>query len=185
MRRLSARYIALLALLVSLLRLGATAIAQEKQPENSFRQQLSKYDPEAVEAALRYSKVINIKESLAKAAPALAASILAQAKQKNPKLGDEQVKLFANTFVNKVFVDHADDIEQLSVIMLLQIFSKEEIVAVSNFYASEIGQSIAKKYSLFLERVPALVQVLQSEIIPKALAETIEEMKKSGVEVKI
>jgi hypothetical protein len=65
------------------------------------------------------------------------------------------------------------------------VFNREELEANVKFYSSPVGQSILKKFPLMMARMPELQQNLMQTVIPDALKQAQEALKKDGVELKL
>ena len=174
LKRLSAVLLA-----VSVFSTGAPAL--ESSPTSEFEQKLKGYDPESVAAARQYARAVDMKGMMAKVAPALRQQMIAAARAQNPNLSSAQIETFADAFVKSAFVDNAQAIEEASILMMMDIFDKDELVALGKFYGSPIGASILSKMPKMMEKMPALL----SSIVPRAIKDAQEKMKKNGLDVKI
>jgi hypothetical protein len=174
LKRLSAVLLA-----VSVFSTGAPAL--ESSPTSEFEQKLKGYDPESVAAARQYARAADMKGMMAKVAPALRQQMIAAARAQNPNLSSAQIETFADAFVKSAFVDNAQAIEEASILMMMDIFDKDELVALGKFYGSPIGASILSKMPKMMEKMPALL----SSIVPRAIKDAQEKMKKNGLDVKI
>ncbi len=163
---------------------AGAAWAFDTQPDQ-FEQKLKSYDPATVEAARAYARTFDMKGMMEKSAPRIAASLAAQVKAKNPNLNDEQTKLFIDTFMQCALVDNAEVLEQASILLMLDIFTKEELVALDQFYSSPVGAGILKKLPIMMGRMPEIMQVVQTYIVPRALEAAVSRLRERGVEVKI
>jgi hypothetical protein len=174
-----------LVLVLALLGAGcATSFAQDASAE-VFEQKLKNYDPAAVEAARGYSQTFNFKTMMEKSLPALSQAVAKQIKAKNPNLTDQEVDAFVQAFLKGALVDSAPILEQATIVMMLDILSKDELIALNNFYSSPTGAGILKKMPILMGRLPELMQVMQTYVVPRALATAREQMKKEGVDIKI
>jgi hypothetical protein len=170
--------------LLALMATRVPALALDVAP-SQFEEKLKTYDPGAVEAARNYARIANLKQILENAVPVLRQTMVAQLKAKNPALKDEQINTFLETFLKSAFVDDGPIIEQASILLMLEILSKDEIVAVNQFYSSPMGQQILKKMPIYLSRMPEVMGVIQTYIIPRALDAAHARMKKDGVDVQL
>jgi hypothetical protein len=157
------------------------ALALDSSPTSEFEQKLKAYDPESVAAARQYARAADMKGMMARVAPSLRQQIIAGARAQNPNLNSTQIETFADAFVKSAFVDNAQAIEDASILMMMDIFDKDELVALGKFYSSPIGAGIMRKMPKMMERVPTLL----SSIVPKAIKDAQEKMKKNGLDVKI
>ena len=160
------------------------ASALDTQPDQ-FEQKLKSYDPATVEAARAYARTFDRRGTMEKSAPRIAAAVAAQVKAKNPNLNEEQTKLFIDTFMQSGLVDNSDVLEQASILLMLDIFTKDELVALNQFYSSPVGAGILKKIPIMMGRMPEIMQVVQTYIIPRAMEAARSALHARGVEVKI
>jgi hypothetical protein len=154
-------------------------------PPDQFEQKLKSYDPETVAAALAYAKTFNVKEMFTKTAPQMTKNLTQQLKSQNPALSEEQTKDFIGAFMQSALVDNAEVFEQATILIMLDVFSKDELVALNQFYSSPVGAGILKKMPVMMGRMPELSKVMQSYVLPRALEAARRHMRASGVEVKI
>lgn len=157
------------------------ALALDSSPTNEFEQKLKAYDPESIAAARQYARAADMKGMMAKVAPTLRQQVIAGAHAQNPNLSSAQIETFADAFVKSAFVDNAQAIEDASILMMMDIFDKDELVALGKFYSSPIGASIMSKMPKMMEKMPTLL----SSIVPRAIKDAQEKMKKNGLDVKI
>ncbi len=157
------------------------ALALDSSPANEFEQKLKAYDPESIAAARQYARAADMKGMMARVAPTLRQQVIAGARAQNPNLSSAQIETFADAFVKSAFVDNAQAIEDASILMMMDIFDKDELVALGKFYSSPTGASIMGKMPKMMERMPTLL----SSIVPKAIKDAQEKMKKNGLDVKI
>jgi hypothetical protein len=150
-----------------------------------FAQKLKSYDPEAVEAARSYARTFNFKNIMEKSVPALTQAATRQIKAKNPELTDQQINGFVEAFLKTALVDSAPVLEEASILMMLDIFNKDELIALDKFYSSPVGASIVKKIPIMMGRMPELMQTMQAQVFPRAFAAARDQMKQNGVDVKI
>jgi len=160
------------------------ALALEAAPDQ-FEQKLQTFDPAAVAAARSYARVFDIKGMMEKSMPALKQALLRQLKAKNPALSDPQIDAFFDAFFRGAFIDGAPVLEQATVIIMLEVLSKDEIVALNQFYSSPIGREILGKMPVVMGRMPELMAVMEKYVIPDALEAARATMKKGGVDVRI
>jgi hypothetical protein len=161
--------------------LSTGALALDSSPMSEFEQKLKSYDPESIAAARQYARAADMKGMMARVAPTLRQQIIAGVRAQNPNLSSAQIETFADAFVKSAFVDNARALEDASILMMMDIFDKDELVALGKFYSSPIGASIMSKMPKMMERMPTLL----SSIVPKAIKDAQEKMKKNGLDVKI
>lgn len=152
---------------------------------DKFEQRLKSYDSATVEAARSYIRVANLKEMMQQSIPALRGALTAQVKAKNPSLNDEQVNAFFEAFLQTALVDSSTLIEQATILIMLEILTKDEIVALNQFYSSLTGRDILKKMPQFLGRMPEVMQAMQQVVFPRALEAAQGKLKQRGVDVRI
>jgi hypothetical protein len=160
------------------------ARAQQEGPD-SYEQKLKSFDPEAVAAAKAYAQMANIKDAFQQAVPAIAKRLTNEVKSKNPKLNEEQVQEFIDAFLHSALVDNADIIQKYSMLMMLDVYTKEELLALNQFYSSAVGSSILKKMPILIIRRGELIHLVQTYIVPRALQAARNSMKARGVEINI
>ncbi len=180
-----ARLNRLLLVLAALLCLGAAPVlALDSQPDQ-FEQKLRTYDPAAVTAAQNYARTFNMRGMLEKSIPALTQAVTQQIKGKNPNINEAQAKEFVDTFLRSAFVDQAPVLEQATILLMLDIFSKDELTALNQFYSSPVGAGILQKMPAMMGRMPEVMQLVQTYVLPRALETARAHMQKNGVDVKI
>jgi hypothetical protein len=173
--------------IAALLLLGGfhPALALDANPAE-FERKLKQYDPQAVEAALAYARVFNFKEQFTKGIPLMRDGLSRQLIAKNPALKKEDIDAFLDAFFKSALVDKSDVIEKAILIIMLDIFSKDELIAVSKFYSSQVGQDVLKKMPMMMGKLPELqALMLNNIIIPDAMKSAQDTMKSRGVELKI
>jgi uncharacterized protein len=181
MRTFLSRIVLALALLAGGLEL---ALAQGASPDK-FAEKLATYDSAAVAAAQAYAKTFDMKGILEKSAPLISNAMLVQLREKNPNLAEDKTKLFIDTFMQSALVDNAEVIEQATVLNMLDIFSRDELIAMNEFYSSPVGAGILKKMPTLMGRMPEITRLMQTYVVPRALAEAKAKLRASGVDVKI
>ncbi len=70
-------------------------------------------------------------------------------------------------------------------IMMLDIYTKDELLALNQFYSSPVGSSILKKRPIMMSRIPEMMSLMMKYAIPPALAAARNSMKARGVEITI
>ncbi len=165
---------------------GAPALAQTPAPAaGGYQEKLKTYDPAAVAAAESYAKTFNMRGMMEKSAPGVVRTLSEQMKAKNPGLTDAQSQKFFSLFTQNFLSDSSEVVEHAMILQMLDVFSKEELVAVDTFYSSPLGVSVLKKMPVLMGHMPHIMEMMQSFIIPRALDAAKEQMRKDGVEVKI
>jgi len=105
-------------------------------------------------------------------------------KAKNPDLSDQERKQFLDIAFHYVLADNIDLIEDVWMLDAVAIYSKEELLALRDFYASPTGLSITQKSGKMAEKVlPDMAKVMQT-LMPGAIKAAQSTMRSNGVEVK-
>ncbi len=159
------------------------AVAQT--PGAELDKKLAKYDPAAVKAALHYAETFKMKELLGQSISPVRDAIVKIVKQKNPGIDEATQKEFVEVFLRVMYVDHADFFEKYSLVLMLDTFSTEEIVAIDRFYSSEVGRSMLRKMPQLMARLPEMIAVMQKEIVPLAIKEAQKALKAKGKNIRI
>jgi hypothetical protein len=154
-------------------------------PDAELDKKLAKYDPAAVKAALHYTEIANFKSVLEQSIPAVRDTIIRIVKEKNPNQDDATLKEFVDVVLKVMYVDHADFYEKFTIVMMLDIFTPEEIIAVDKFYSSDVGRSMLKKMPQMMARIPQLFEAMQKTIVPLALEEARKALKAKGKDIRI
>ncbi|MGO9007307.1 MAG: DUF2059 domain-containing protein [Beijerinckiaceae bacterium] len=175
-------FVAVLAALFLLLgAIPRPASATDLDPKQ-FDEKLKAYDPALVEAARTYQRTIGMTDQVTKALPMVTGAVARQVKQQTPALNDEQVKEFTDAF-QSAFIDDTKLLEQASALIVLEVFDKDEITALNQFYQSPIGQRVGAKMPQLLGRKVELTTFMHSYIFPDAIGKARDELKKKGVDV--
>jgi hypothetical protein len=169
-------------IVAALVACGGAASALEP---DQFDAKLKQYDPEAVAAALSYARSLNVKETLTKAVPLMRDGLARQLAANNPTNKREDIEAFLDAFFQAALVEKADVIEKATLLIALDTMTKEELVAIAQFYATPIGQSILKKMPIMMGRMPELQALMMTHIVPDALRIARDKMKARGVEFRI
>ncbi len=154
-------------------------------PDAKLDKQLAKYDPTAVKAALHYIEIANMKAALQQSIPAVRDAIVKMVKEKNPSQDDATLKEFVEVALKVMYVDYAEFYEKFTIVMMLDIFTTEEIVAIDKFYSSDVGRSMLKKMPQMMARMPEIFMVMQKEIVPVALEKAQQALKAKGKNIRI
>jgi hypothetical protein len=154
-------------------------------PDADLDQRLSKYDPAAVKAAKHYTEVFNMKTVLSQSMPAVREAIIRMVKAKNPELDEPTLKEFVETVLKVMYVDQAEFYEKFTIVTMLDVYTTEEIVAIDNFYSSDVGRSMLKKAPQVMARLPQMFEIMQKQIVPLALEEARKTLKAKGKDIRI
>ena len=165
---------------------GQPVGAQTPTPApGGYQDKLKTYDPAAVAAAESYAKTFNMRGMMEKSAPGVVRTLAEQLKAKNPGLTEDQNQKFFALFTQKFIADSSEVVEHAMILQMLDVFSKEELVAIDKFYSSPVGVSVLKKMPVLMGHMPHVMDLMQSYIIPRALDAAKDQMRQNGVEVKI
>ena len=165
---------------------ASPSVAQvREQTPQQFEQKLKEFDSASVSAAQSYMRTFNMKGQFEQTIPLLRDNLARQLKGANPSLSEQNIKDFVETMLKVAFVDNGPVLENVIMVLVLETFTKGELVALDRFYASPEGRSILSKMPQMLGRMPDLMQLLQRYIIPDALRAAQENLRKQGVEVRI
>ena len=78
-------------------------------------------------------------------------------------------------------MDKLDLLIDLSMISALEVFSKDELIALDEFYSTPVGQSVQAKMPQLVARLPATMQV----VMPLVIEDMRAKLKTNGLEVKL
>jgi hypothetical protein len=159
------------------------AVAQA--PDVELDQKLAKYDSAAVKAAKHYAEVFNMKTVLSQSMPAVRDAIVRIVKQKNPEQDDATLTEFVETTLKVMYVDQAPFYEKFTIVTMLDVYTTEEIVAIDQFYSSDVGRSMLKKAPQVMARMPQMFEIMQKQIFPLALEEARKALKAKGKDIRI
>jgi len=159
------------------------AVAQAPDAELDAR--IAKFDPAAVKAAKHYAEVFNMKVVLSQSMPAVRNAIIKMVKEKNPEQDDATLMEFVETTLKVMYVDQAGFYEKFTIVTMLDVYTTEEIVAIDQFYSSDIGRSMLKKAPQVMARMPQMFEIMQKQIFPLALEEARKALKAKGKEIRI
>jgi hypothetical protein len=177
-----ARSLAAVAVLASLG--GAPARAQDFAPAQ-IEEKLKGYDPATLEAARTFAKSFNLSGMVEKSVPYLVPGVDRQVRAKNPDLTDEQAKSFVEAFLQSLFEDNGQVVEQAAVLTLVEIMSKDELEALIQFQSTPVGASALKKMPTLSARLSQIMPLMQTYVVPRAMESAQAQMRKNGVDVKI
>jgi hypothetical protein len=159
--------------------------ATAQAPDADLDQKLAKYDPAAVKAAKHYAEVFNMKVVLSQSMPAVRNAIIRMTKEKNPELDDATVTEFVEATLKVMFVDQAPFYEKFTIVTMLDVYTTAEIVAIDQFYSSDVGRSMLKKAPQVMARMPQMFEIMQKQIFPLALEEARKALKAKGKDIRI
>ncbi len=146
----------------------------------SIEKRLQSFDPEAVAAARHYYTSPLLKASFTAMMPKLTEGMMVVMQRANPGL-DVEKKRAVMVAAQEAVAGRLDLIIDLSMIAALEVFSKEEIVAIDQFYSSPAGQSVLTKMPKVMERLPAMMQV----VMPLMVDDLRAKIKAKGLDVQL
>lgn len=159
--------------------------AMAQAPDADLDKRLAKYDPAAVKAAKHYTEVFNMKVVLSQSMPAVRDAIIKMARAKNPEQDEATLKEFVETVLKVMYVDQAGFYEKFTIVTMLDVYTTEEIIAIDNFYSSDVGRSMLKKAPQVMARLPQMFEIMQKQIVPLALEEARKTLKAKGKDIRI
>jgi hypothetical protein len=159
--------------------------AMAQAPEAELDQKLAKYDPAAVKAAKHYAEVFNMKVVLSQSMPAVHDAIIRMVKEKNPQLDDAIVADFVEAALKVMYVDQAPFYEKFTIVTMLDVYTTQEIIAIDQFYSSDVGRSMLKKAPQVLARMPQMFEIMQKQLFPLAMEEAQKALKARGKDIRI
>jgi hypothetical protein len=154
-------------------------------PDAELDKKLATYDQAAVKAATHYAELVNFKSVLQQSIPAIRETVVRIVKEKNPGQDDATLSEFVDITLKVMYVDHAEFYQKFTIVTMLDVFTVEEIIAVDNFYSSDVGRSMLKKMPQVMAQVPQLFDLMQKQIFPLALAEAQKALKAKGKDIRI
>ena len=179
------RFRSSLAFLLALSAAVCSPAFAEPMSAAQYQAKLATYDAASAAAAVHYAATFDMMGGFEKTAARFAQTLGAQLKSKNPDLTDAQMQDFLATFQHVALVDNADVIDHAVVLALLDTMSKDELIALDQFYSTPLGAGILKKSPLLSERLGEARRLMPSEIVPRALEAAKAKLKAGGVDVKL
>jgi hypothetical protein len=154
----------------------------ETLPKNSaaLEKQLATHDPKAVAAARHYYETPAIKTGMVAMLNNVTKSMLGLVSQQNPGLSQQQLTDVGQV-VQQAMTDRLDLLIQMSMLVALDTFTTDELVAMDRFYSSPEGSGILAKMPKLAAQMPAMIQT----IMPDYLNDIKTKMKEKGTELKL
>lgn len=155
----------------------------EEEPQNlpaSIEKRLQSFDPQAVAAARHYYLSPLLKASFAAMIPKITEAMKTALKSANPGLDPEKERV-AYQAVQEAVAGRLDLIIDISMVSALEVFSKEELTALDQFYSSSVGQSVLTKMPKVMENLPAMIQV----VTPLILDDLRAKLKVKNLDVRL
>jgi hypothetical protein len=140
---------------------------------------LESFDPAAVAAARHYYTSPIMMGSFKAMVPQIVKALDVSIAQTNVSL-DPAAKQEALSVAQTAVASKLDLIVGLAMVNALEVFSKDELVAIDQFYSSPAGQSVMSKMPQVMSKLPAMMQL----VMPLMLADVREQMKAKGKDLK-
>ena len=184
-----ARYFALGAVVCRLC--VSSALGETTTPKLGFdfapeqiEQKIATYDPQAVEAARGYRIALFTDLAVTNYFSKSIEGIENKLKENNPNLDEDKTKLFMSTFMQNGLSESEKFGENGNVLLLLDTFSKDELIALNQFYSSPMGKIILQKNTSIGGRFLQMVTLVRTNIIPNAIEAARSRLRQDGIEVK-
>lgn len=141
--------------------------------------QLMSYDQVAVAAARHYYQSPSVRKGMMSLVDALSPSIIESIEKQRGRAieGDERGKIIAAA--NKATQAQMEMLVGLNVVAALQTMTREELLALDQFYTSPVGQSILTKMPQLNKRLPGVFDAF----IPKFSEAVQAEINAAGINV--
>jgi len=160
---------------------GASAYAETvKESSAALEKQLASHDPKAVAAARHYYESPAVKAGLVAIMENMNKSMAQVISQQNPKITQQQLDE-VKSIVSSALTERLDLLLQMNMLIALDTFTTDELVALDKFYSSPEGTSIMGKMPKVAEQLPAVMQ----KIMPDYLADVKNRIQAKGVELKL
>ncbi len=147
------------------------------QDNKQLNDQLMSYDQVAVAAARHYYQSAGVQKDMMTLVQGLTPSIVTSIeKQKGrPLQAGEREKIVQAT--TKAAQAHMDLLIGLNIVAALQTMSRDELLAIDQFYTSPVGQRILAKMPQLNQRLPGIFDAF----IPKYSESVEAEIKAAGL----
>ena len=171
-----------LALVLALGAVDGAARAAEPVPANSsaLEKRLQSYDPRAVAAARHYYGMPALKTGMIAMVDNLDKAMIAMVAKQNPNLSPQQAATIQK-IVGDAMKARIDLLQDMSMVIALDTFTTDELVALDKFYSSPEGSSVVAKLPKLTAQMPAMIQ----SIMPDYLNEIKTKVKSAGAELKL
>jgi hypothetical protein len=168
-------------IIVSALALGSAQAEDQKESlPSSIEKRLESFDPAAVAAARHYYTSPVLKAAFAAMLPKMAEAMDTAIKRANPEL-DTPSQRAVRDATQEALSTRLDLVIDMAMTAALEVFSKEELIALDQFYSSSVGQSVITKMPQVMNRLPAMMQVL----MPIMLEDVRAKMKAKGKDLRL
>jgi hypothetical protein len=170
------------AALMALSVLALSPVRAQEQAENvatSIEKRLQSFDPAAVAAARHYYHSPLLQTAFKAMVPQMMRAMDAAIQQSNPNL-DAAAKRETLDIAQEAVNGKIELITDLSMVAALEVFSKDELVAIDQFYSSAAGQSVLTKMPQVMSKLPSMMQV----VMPLMLDDLRAKLKAKGVDLR-
>jgi hypothetical protein len=177
------RYVAKFASICLVMVLAAIAPAQADPVPSTgpaLEKRLASYDPKAVTAARHYFLTPAIKTGMLAMIDNMNNAMLGLIAKQNAGLTPDQANRVKQV-VGDALKERLDLLTQMNMVVALDTFSTDEIVALDKFYSSPEGVAILSKMPKMMQQLPAMMQT----IMPDYLNEVKTKLKASDPELKL
>jgi hypothetical protein len=180
-KAVNVRSAAACAAIVFLLALAVPARAALPQAlplnEQQVEERLKSFDPEAVAAARRYYLSPAMKDGMLSIIRSLSPAMLAQEKKQcGCQLSDKDSAKLVES-LDKAMAENVDFLIGLNMVVALEVLSKNDLIALANFYSSPVGQDAMGKMPQLSQRLPSIMQ----SFLPLFMSSLRSEMKANGL----
>jgi uncharacterized protein len=157
----------------------AWAQSQPEDLQNSIEKKLQGFDPAAVAAARHYYHSPILQSAFKQMVPQIMRAMDAAIQQSNPTI-EGAAKRDALDVAQSAVSAKIELITDLSMVNALEVFSKDELIALDQFYSSPTGQSVMTKMPQVMAKLPSMMQV----VMPLLLDDVRAKLKAKGLELK-
>jgi hypothetical protein len=138
---------------------------------NQVQEQLKTFDPAAVAAARHYYQSPSVKGDLITMVKGLTPAIVESVEKQKGKTLEPAERQKVDAAVEKATQANFDLLIGLNTIAALETLSKDELIALDQFYTSPAGQSIVAKMPQLNQRLPGIFQVFMPKFSDSVEAE--------------
>ena len=159
---------------------GSAAVAQTAAPGfqpplptdvKQVQEQLGAYDQVAVAAARHYYESPSVKKSLVAMVQGLAPSIVATVEKQKGRTLDEPDQKKVAAAIEKAAQANLDLLIGLNIVAAVETLSKEQLLALDQFYTSPMGQSILGTVPQLNQRLPGIFKTFMPKLSTSIEAE--------------
>jgi hypothetical protein len=168
-------------IIVSALALGSAKAEDQKESlPSSIEKRLESFDPAAVAMARHYYTSPVLMAAFAAMLPKMAEAMDTAIKRANPEHYTPSLVAVRDATLEALGT-RLDLVIDMAMTAALEAFSKEELIALDQFYSSPVGQSVITKMPQVMNRSPAMMQVL----MPLTLEDVRAKMKVKGKDLRL